>query len=314
MTTRVWVVEYLSAGGWRELGDAAQAAGLLAQGLAMRDAMVADLARVDGCSVSVAACEPGPRAATPVLDLVARQAAQHDLVWLVAPETGGLLAAFQRAVGAQRWLGCSAATIALAASKKATLAHLHARGVATPLAFATAPQTTRWVVKPDDGAGCVDTHVHAHHGQAQADLAARAQAGAAATLEPWIEGEALSLSLLCAAQQAELLSVNRQCIARDAGGMLSYGGVRIGAVPRGDPRWPPLAALAARVARALPGLRGFVGIDLVWHAQHGPVLIEINPRLTCAYVGLSAALGRNIAAELVAAHGVREPELARDHP
>ena len=49
----------------------------------------------------------------------------------------------------------------------------------------------------------------------------------------------------------------------------------------------------------MPGLRGFVGIDLVWHEERGPVVIEVNPRVTCAYVGLSAALGRNLAAELL---------------
>jgi predicted ATP-grasp superfamily ATP-dependent carboligase len=54
------------------------------------------------------------------------------------------------------------------------------------------------------------------------------------------------------------------------------------------------------VARAVPGLSGFAGIDLVWHPRHGAVVIEVNPRVTCAYVGLSAALGRNLAAELLA--------------
>jgi len=32
------------------------------------------------------------------------------------------------------------------------------------------------------------------------------------------------------------------------------------------------------------------------------VVIEVNPRVTCAYVGLSASLGRNLAAELLADH------------
>jgi predicted ATP-grasp superfamily ATP-dependent carboligase len=59
--------------------------------------------------------------------------------------------------------------------------------------------------------------------------------------------------------------------------------------------------LAQRVGAALPGLFGFVGIDVVWHPQRGPVVIEVNPRVTCAYVGLSAALGRNLAAELLQA-------------
>jgi predicted ATP-grasp superfamily ATP-dependent carboligase len=55
----------------------------------------------------------------------------------------------------------------------------------------------------------------------------------------------------------------------------------------------------------MPGLRGFAGIDVVWHPSRGPVVIEVNPRLTVAYAGLSAALGGNLAAALLAAHGVR---------
>ena len=328
MTQRVLVVEYLSAcyGSGTTEGDAA----LLAQGRAMRDAMLADLVRAEHCLVSAAVCEPGntlpagvlpqrARAGESAFDCVARQSRAHSLVWLVAPETDGVLARFQQAVGDTRWMGCSAAAIALAGSKQATLAHLAAHGVPTPLAFAGAPETTRWVVKPDDGAGAVATRVHSRHADALHDQGSRAQAGAHATLEPWVDGEALSLSLLCKAHDAEMLSINRQCIAIDGHGQLSYDGVQVHALRQGDPRWRPLAALAMQVVRAIPGLRGFVGLDLVWHAQRGPVVIEVNPRVTCAYVGLSAALGRNLAAELLADERARAdahtythaPELAR---
>lgn len=317
MTQRVLVYESLSAGGGSDDGGA----GLLAQGLAMRDAMLADLLRAEHCLVSAAVCEPGntlpcgvvplrARATESAFDFVARQSRLHNLVWLVAPETDGLLARFQRTVGDARWLGCSAAAIALATSKKATLAHLAAHGVATPLAFAHATEIGRWVVKPDDGAGAVATRVHSRLDDALLDQGLRAQDGGHATLEPWVEGEALSLSLLCGAHDAEMLSINRQCITIDGHGQLSYDGVLVHALRHGDPRWRPLAALATQVAHAMPGLRGFVGIDLVWHGQHGPVVIEVNPRVTCAYVGLSAALGRNLAAELLAASRTRTPELA----
>ena len=326
MTTRVFVYEYLSGGCWSDYGDDAAADELLTLVLSMRDAMVADLRRVADCSISAAVCEPGntlpagavplrPRANESAFDFVARQSALHDLVWLVAPETDGLLARFQRTVGNARWMGCSAEAIELTAGKKATLAHLAAHGVQTPLAFAGDASIARWVVKPDDGAGGVATHVHGRHADALDDAARRTEAGASLALEPWIEGEALSLSLLCSAQNAEMLSINRQRISIDPHGRLSFDGVSVDAVGPDDPRRAPLASLARQVARAIPGLRGFAGIDLVWHARRGPVVIEVNPRVTCAYVGLSAALGRNLAAELLGdrLHGraVPERELAR---
>jgi len=64
--------------------------------------------------------------------------------------------------------------------------------------------------------------------------------------------------------------------------------------------------IAPAVHRALPGLRGFVGIDVVWHARRGPVAIEVNPRVTSAYVGLSGTLRRNLAADVLALHAPPE--------
>jgi len=233
---------------------------------------------------------------------VARRAKGNELSWIIAPESDGLLARLHEAVttgaGAGRWIGCDLPAITLASSKRATLERLAARGIATPLAFEG--QARRWVVKPDDGAGAIATRRHATRAAALADLASR---HAAATLEPWVEGEALSLSLLCRGDApAQLLAVNRQAIDVDAEGAVEYRGVDVAALGRDDARWPQLAALACAVARALPGLAGYVGIDLVWHAERGPVAIEVNPRLTCAYIGLSAALGRNLAREILDSH------------
>ena len=306
---RVFVYEYLSGGGTAGL-DPQTSAELLPMGLAMRDAMVLDLLCTPDCAVTVARGEgvapalPGAVAAMPLdgetpLAFVRRHGTQHDAVWLVAPETGGLLAALAAAVPPARWLGCRPETITLASSKSATVRHLHAHGVATPLAEPFAAQACRWVVKPDDGAGAVDTRVFGDEAHARAWQAARPAAGG--WLEPWVEGEPLSLSLRCDAHGAELLSVNRQHIEVDTAGAVHFRGVSVNVVGPDDPRRPALAAFAQAVARTLPGLHGFVGIDLVWHDTRGPVLIEINPRVTNAYVGLSASLKRNIAAELLAA-------------
>ena len=302
---RIFVFEYLTAGGLaRE--DAATAAALLPMGVAMRDAMVQDLLVAGGLQVSVAcdALAPPPPAGAqacsppanmPASAWVAHQAARHDAVWLVAPETGGLLAQFQQAVPAWQWLGCDANAIALAGRKRATLARLAAFGVKTPLVFSAT--ATRWVVKPDDGAGAVatkryDSLAAAHAAQCQAAVGRL-------TLEAWVEGEALSLSLLCSQDSTELLSINRQHIRVGSQGEVAYQGVSIGAVQLDDPRGALLAAVATRVGQAIPGLRGFVGIDLVWHPTLGPVVIEVNPRVTCSYVGLSARLGRNLAADML---------------
>lgn len=308
---RIFVYEHCSA------GETAQAdEELLAAGVAMRDAVVADLLQAGNCAVSVAVgphapAVPLPASAVPrppgsdAESFVTHQARLHDHAWLIAPETDGVLERLQRAVGrvaTGRALGCDSAAIALCASKRATLARAAAHDILTPLAFAASPATRRWIVKPDDGAGALATRVHNALGSARDDLGERLHRGESAVLEAWVTGEALSLSLLCSAGGTELLSVNRQQLHVDALGVLTFLGVEPAALPCGEDRGQALAAWARRVTGAFPGLRGCVGIDLVWHPRQGPVLIEINPRVTMAYIGLSATLGRNVACAVLAAH------------
>jgi len=306
---RVFVYEHLSGGG--AAADGCDE--LLAAGRTMRDAVVQDLLRSGDCAVSAAASAQAPQVPAGVLArrplsglgaaaFVANEARAHEHVWVIAPETGGVLAQLRRVVDAGRWLGCDADAIELTSSKRATLSRAAEHGLTTPQAFALSPATRRWVVKPDDGAGALATRVHNTHAAACDDVQTRRRRGESAVLEAWVAGEPLSLSLLCSAQQTELLSVNRQQLAIDAFGVVSFTGVQVAALPRDDPRMASLRAWAKTLARAVTGLRGYVGVDLVWHPQRGPVLIEINPRVTMAYVGLSAALGRNLAGAVLADH------------
>jgi len=319
---RLFLFEYLSAG-----GDDVPAA-LRAEGVAMRDALRADLSVLARWSLSVAADPQDPVAAhglshrsvwttrhegESVIDFVAREAAQHEAVWVVAPETGGVLASLCEVVPAQRWIGCDAASIRLTSSKRATIDRLHARGIATPHAFADDPSVSAWVVKPDDGAGSVDTRRHQRLAQAQADLAQRNDAAA---FEPWVDGETLSITLLVGASGAELLAVNRQHVIVDPLGSVSLEGVEINITIDADTR-AALVRTGSAVCSAIPGLAGLVGIDLVWHATRGPIVIEVNPRVTSAYVGLGAALGRNPAAEVLAlrpaSDAMRKAPATTDH-
>lgn len=324
-TLRVFLFEYLSASSG-DCSDGA-AAELRAEGLAMRDALRADLAAAPGVTLTVATDRPvdaftaedatrtqqvSARPGEARSDFVARQARRHDLVWVVAPETGGLLAALHDAVPSHRWIGCDGESIRIAASKHQTLARLHACGLATPLDFATDAGVQRWVVKPDDGAGSLCTRRYGDRQAARADWEQRGQRGESASMEAWVEGDSLSLSLLVSRDGIELLGVNRQRLAVDADGAVSLIGVDIAvdraavehAVAAIDRAQRQALEMTARaVCAAMPGLGGFVGIDLVWHAAYGPVVIEVNPRVTSAYVGMSAALGRNLAADIIVAHG-----------
>jgi predicted ATP-grasp superfamily ATP-dependent carboligase len=307
---RIFVYESLSAG--PPAAPDGSDRELLAAGVAMRDAIVDDLSRLDGvavtCAVGAASgfavardgvATASARAGEDAETFVARMAAAHDLGWIVAPETGGELARLHAAVGEARWIGCDAASIRCAASKRATLAVLAAAGLPTPLDDA-ASRHGRWLVKPDDGAGCLSTRVHGDHAAARDALVLERARADRWVLEPFVEGEALSVSMIVGADLATAVSFNRQHIGIDAAGRLRDLGVQVAALDVAtDPRIGGLEALAVATVRALPGLGGFVGIDMVWNEERGAVVIEVNPRVTCAYVGLSARLGRNLAADIL---------------
>jgi predicted ATP-grasp superfamily ATP-dependent carboligase len=326
--TKLFVYEYLTGGGIDPAlageGGLSDLSALIVEGRAMRDALVKDLLELEGVQVSFATSRfetvdpslthsralPGES----ITGFVARMAREHDRAWVIAPECDGLLLRLHDAVGSARWLGCSKEAIRITSSKSATAACLINRGI--PVTPSLEPGEAhepgrRWVVKPDDGAGGLDTFIFDDISDACDEYDIRAAAGRNPVLQEWVEGEPMSLSLVCGKDGAELVSINRQLIGipdRVAAGrkerVVEFSGVAIDQIDRHGEQGVALEALAQRVVSALPGLRGFVGIDLVWHPLRGPVVIEVNPRLTAAYAGLSARLGRNLSADLLAAHGV----------
>lgn len=301
---RVLVHEYASGSG------AALPASIVAEGCAMRDALCADLAAVPALAL-LASAAPGlppppcgervtPRDGERDTDFLLRAARLADAVWLVAPESAGIALAHVRALeqAGIAVLGCAGEAVELASSKSRTLARLAEAGIATvptwPLAQAPLERHPAWAVKPDRGCGCEEGY---RLSAAQAAARRGSEAAAEHIAQPWLPGLAMSLSLRVAGSEAELLSINRQHIAVAADGALSLLGLRQGLAlpPQAD-----AAALARRIVQAIPGLRGFVGVDFVLGVDGRITVLEVNPRLTSAYVGLSARLNRNLAAEILA--------------
>jgi predicted ATP-grasp superfamily ATP-dependent carboligase len=303
---RVFAFEFFSGGG---LLDRPLPASLAREGDLMLRTLVGELGRVAGVEV-VASRDPRlppldgcetlrPRAGETLDELFSRGVAAADAVWPTAPEGAGTLERLASMVdgGGRTLLGSTCGAIRVAASKRETAHRLAEAGVpVVPTrggddALPALPGP--WVLKPDDGAGCEGLELVT--GWAEAG---RRLAGATALVaQPWIEGEAWSLSLLCAPGGAHLLACNRQRLRWNAG-TLRLESIVANARPPADPRVP---ALGAAVAAAIPGLRGYVGVDFLL-GPDGPLVLEVNPRLTTSYCGLPAALGRNVAALVLELH------------
>lgn len=225
-----------------------------------------------------------------------RGVAASDAAWPTAPETGGILERLARMTLAagRRLVGCRPEAIAVAASKVRTAAALAARGLPVVPTFTQPADLPAlpgpWVVKPDDGAGAVDTRWLADRDAARRHLAAHPGSVA----QPWLAGDALSLSLNCQESGVELLAVNRQHLSLD-GGHVRLRALEVNILP--DPA-RSFGAFAERIVAGIPGLSGYVGVDLVATAA-GPVVLEVNPRLTTSYVGLARVLPRNLAAAVL---------------
>ena len=112
---------------------------------------------------------------------------------------------------------------------------------------------------------------------------------------------AASVSLLADGRHAVALSANSQAVRVSR--RLSYRG---GTTPLDHPMARLGVEAALRTCEAFPGLRGYIGVDVVLTKSEA-VVIEVNPRLTTAYLGVREALRKpassagNVAAMALAA-------------
>jgi len=166
------------------------------------------------------------------------------------------------------------------------------------------------VVKPTRGAGChgVCLARNARELRLAVDMAGRGN-GRPLLLQRYVPGVAASVSLLADGRRAVALTVNGQWMR--ASRRFAYRG---GTTPLDHPLAGRAVEAALRTCRALPGLRGYVGVDVVL-TQSEAVVIEVNPRLTTSYLGVRAALERNVAALALAAcaGALPAPPPARRH-
>ena len=296
---KILAYEHITGGGL--LGDAHMSA-LAPEGDAMLRALVDDLTAISGVEVAImrdarlgadlpATVHPVSNASDfwPAFRRAVRDA---DAIWPIAPEQGGtLLRITDEILRAERvLLGCRPDAVKIATSKHATADVLARAGIATISTYlderSVPPEIGAIVVKPDDGAGCQETLLFRSRSQLRAWLRTNGRAGL--VFQPYIDGDARSLSLLCCDGRARLLACNRQKVSV-AGGVFEFSGVSVGAVVDSGGRY---AALANDIARALPGLWGYCGVDFI-DTESGPIVLEVNPRLTTSYAGLHRAIGIN---------------------
>jgi tyramine---L-glutamate ligase len=160
----------------------------------------------------------------------------------------------------------------------------------------------QWIIKPRDGAGC-DAIQLADDKTVQSVLTSMRSAdlGSKMILQPLHQGAAFSRSaIIDATGDAHWLPLVTQEFT--VGDSMTYCGGKV--LDASDsPSLERLDKVLAATAGALgPGALGWVGVDLIYSNELDDwIVIEINPRLTTSFVGLSAAYGSGLMEQMLSA-------------
>ncbi len=308
LAPKILIHEYFSGGGCL---DATLPTGLAAEGLAMLQAVLADFQAWGAAKITTTLdhrlSEVSPPAQRVIhLDPKAHYSVLEELAGqctaalIIAPETDGILVRLSSLMESRgaRLLGSSPASVAIAGNKwdchrlftKAGLPTPDTRLVDVKGALGAAEKIGfPLVIKPIDGVGCEGVNLILDAPSLQMVLEKNWSYGNRLLLQSYIEGDHASASLLVAEHGISCLSLNRQFI--EIGSPFSYKG---GEVFFPCDKREEALDLAKRAASLVPGLKGYVGVDILI-TKEGCHIIEINPRLTTAYIGLRRVVNINLA-------------------
>ncbi len=308
---RLLVFEFITGGGFIKQ---ALPQSLLQEGYLMRNALLDDLGIIADLELLVlqderlalndAALGIGMQYVqiTQTVDLqtfLSARQSDYDAVWLIAPETDGILAQWCQFFSEQsKYLFTSAQqAVAICQDKLGTSKLLQQAGIASVPSrlydFTAMDEFAGWVIKVNDSVGCDQVFLIAR-GQDGARLLAQLAVAKTYIIQPFIKGRSLSLSCLFYQGNAYYICCNQQHTEIEQQQfVLTACKVNIQ-----NNHAEKYQALCQAVAEAIPQLFGYVGIDFIETETGENLILEINPRLTTSYAGIKAALGVNIA-ELV---------------
>ena len=282
----VLIFEYVTAGG---LSTHNLSQSLVSEGKMMIDALLANFATLKTVNVCVMEKEDS----LTLDESFKKQIQNMDAVWVIAPEFDGILETFCNYVenAGKKLLTSPSHAVAIAANKLDTFKRLKAAQIPTvPTELFNQghfyDESREWIIKPIDGAGAENTFLMTSTENWKALTPLDKQF----IIQPYIDGDKLSLSCIFNHGDAVLLCVNLQIF--DVKNRCFY--LKTIHVHEREDKNGDYQKIASQVARAFPDLWGYVGIDLIQTAQ-ACLVLEINPRLTTSFAQIESKLGINVA-------------------
>ena len=328
---RLLVYEHISGGGF---ADKAIPASVLSEGFGMLRTLTADF-KAAGHSVTtlldsrLAKWNPpidadcivpvsSPQEAEANLQKIAEQA---DAAYVIAPETESALQSLVELIehaGATS-LNCPASAIEKVSDKAVFPESMRKLGLPLPetMMFSVADcldEITKalrgslefpLVFKSSNGVSCGGLSVVRDKNQVDGAVNKIKQESSSKhfLVQELMVGDAASVSLLSTGNDTAAVSLNWQDVTIETPEACSkYSG---GTVPFDHPLRAEAFAVAEKLAKSFPDLRGYIGVDFVL-TEDEAVVIEVNPRLTTSYTGLRRVVNFNLAQAIISAVLKRE--------
>ena len=313
---RIFVSEYVCSGAWPD-GELPES--LASEGRSMLLALLEDAARNPEWEVHTTwdrrlGDTPTPGVTVVIVDgQLEEQAAfdrltrESDATYVIAPELDDLLAQrCQRVISLGGVsLNSSLPAISLCSDKLALarrLEELQIPTLPTQQLDSTSVERQEFpvVVKPRFGAGSHETWL-VETGRDFNNVRSRffdEPECRQAIVQPFVDGTAVSVAALFDErnQLTDLGPAVEQRLSED--GRFTFLGGQIPARVACD---SAIRALVRDVAAAVPGLRGYVGFDVLLPNRQpsDAVLVEVNPRLTTSYLGYRALTADNLSRRIL---------------
>ena len=321
---KIVVYEHLTGGGYAQQPFSAN---VLAEGFAMLRCVAADF-KAAGHEVTVLLDQRISKLNLPLnADYIVPVAYSHepafflsdvakinDALFLIAPETDGTLQKLVALVEktGKTSLNCTSKSIGQVSDKTVLYGQLEKNGISTPkTAVLNNAETLEFirhtieesffypvVFKPIDGTGCGGVSLvcsNVEIGKAIDKIKSQTRQNKFIVQE-YLTGESASVSVLCNGKYAQAVSLNKQTVNLNAPFTDScYLG---GTVPIEHHLKHEAFSAAERVVKLFSGLRGYVGVDVIL-TENKVYILDLNPRLTTSYVGLTEVSEKNAGKALI---------------
>ena len=236
-----------------------------------------------------------------------------DAFYLIAPETDQVLEKLvenTESFGGKS-LNCEIDAIRRISNKMKTYETLKKKGVKVPeTVLLDIHEKTRninrlireleypLVFKPIDGVGCSGLSLVIDEGDIVVAVKKVAQGSLSNyfIVQKLIRGTAASVCIFSSRKEAVAVTLNKQVVNLAPPDEESrYSG---GIIPLTHSSEGEALKIAQRVVESFRGLKGYVGVDMVL-AENGPIVMEVNPRLTTSYIGLRKVTAFNPAQAII---------------